>query len=112
MTVSVSNTKCLCCQVLDFSHNNITHIGRGYLRPIESSLTHLYLSYNSLQNATRDVFGNIQHMQWLDLSANRLNEIDFDTFRNSRKLQVSINRSKIAANEINCFLIDYDFISF
>ena len=70
------------------SHNNITYIGRGYLRPVESSMTHLYLSHNSLFNATRDVYGNMQHLQWLDLTANKLSEIDFDTFRNSKKLQV------------------------
>lgn len=70
------------------SHNNITLIGRGFLRPVERSLTHLYLSDNSLVNATRDVFGNMQHLQWLDLGHNHLYEIDFDTFRNTKKLQV------------------------
>lgn len=71
------------------SHNNITHIGRGFLRPVERSLTHLHLAHNWLSNATRDVFGNIQHLTWLDLNHNNLYEIDFDTFRNTKKLQVS-----------------------
>lgn len=70
------------------SHNTINYIGRGYLRPVESSLTHLYLSNNELYNITRDIYGNLQHLQWLDISHNQLYEIDFDSFRNSRKLQV------------------------
>ncbi|XP_054280137.1 chaoptin-like [Macrosteles quadrilineatus] len=75
-------------KVLDMSHNNITHIGRGYFRPVERSLTHLYLRHNWLSNATRDVFGNMPHLQWLDLAHNNLYEVDFDSFRNTKKLQV------------------------
>lgn len=75
-------------KVLDMSHNNISYIGRGYLRPVESSLTHLHLAYNDLLNVTRDIYGNLPQLQWLDLNHNELYEIDFDSFRNSRKLQV------------------------
>ncbi|KAG8310793.1 hypothetical protein J6590_056630 [Homalodisca vitripennis] len=82
-TITHANIK-----VLDMSHNNITHIGRGFLRPVERSLTHLYLAHNWLSNATRDVFGNMQHLQWLDFNHNNLYEVDFDTFRNTKKLQV------------------------
>lgn len=76
--------------MLDMSHNNISYIGRGYFRPVESSLTHLHLAHNELLNVTRDIYGNLQHLQWLDLNHNQLYEIDFDSFRNSRKLQVRL----------------------
>jgi Leucine-rich repeat (LRR) protein len=76
-------------KVLDVSHNNVTFIGHGYLRPVEESLTHLHLSHNGLINATREVFGNMPHLQWLDLSNNQLVQLDFDTFRNTKMLQVS-----------------------
>ncbi|RZF46767.1 hypothetical protein LSTR_LSTR002630 [Laodelphax striatellus] len=75
-------------KVLDMSHNNITRVGRGYFRPVEASLTHLHMAYNSLFNVTRDSYGNLPHLQWLDLSSNELYEVDFDSFRNSKKLQV------------------------
>jgi len=75
-------------KVLDMSHNNITQIGRGFLRPVERSLTHLHMGHNWLSNATREVFGNMPHLQWLDLNHNNLYEIDFDAFRNTKKLQV------------------------
>ncbi|XP_049797448.1 chaoptin [Schistocerca nitens] len=75
-------------KVLDLSHNNVSGVARGYFRPVETSLTHLYLSHNLLSNASRDLFGNMPHLQWLDLSHNELVEIDFDTFRNTRRLQV------------------------
>nr|CAD7400647.1 unnamed protein product [Timema poppensis] len=74
-------------KVLDLSHNNVSWIARGYLRPLEISVTHLYLGNNALQNATREVFGNMPHLQWLDLSGNRISELDFDVFRNTRRLQ-------------------------
>lgn len=52
------------------------------------SLTHLYLNYNNLINATKDMFGNLPHLQWLDLSYNRIGEIDYNTFRDAKQLQV------------------------
>jgi Leucine-rich repeat (LRR) protein len=79
----VSNVK-----VLDLSYNNVTRIGRNYLRPAERSLTHLHLSHNRLSNATREVFGSMPHLQWLDLCSNELAELDYDAFRNTRTLQV------------------------
>jgi len=75
-------------KVLDLSYNNITCIMRGYLQPVERSLTHLHLSHNHLYNTTHQVFGSMPHLQWLDLSSNELTELDFDTFRNIRTLQV------------------------
>ena len=59
-----------------------------YFRPVEYSLTHLYLSHNELNNVTQGVFGNMPHLQWLDLSHNELVEVDFDCFRNTKNLQV------------------------
>lgn len=56
--------------------------------PVEKSLTHLYLNYNGLLNATREVFGNLEHLQWLDISHNKIYDMDFDMFRNTKKLQV------------------------
>lgn len=76
-------------KMLDLSHNNISTVARYFFQPVETSLTHLYMSWNNLRNATRDVFGNMPHLHWLDLSVNELLEIDFDTFRNTRFLQVS-----------------------
>ncbi|XP_066585681.1 chaoptin [Prorops nasuta] len=73
---------------LDLSYNNITDIMRYYFKPVEYSLTHLYLSHNQLSNVTQGVFGNMPHLQWLDLSYNDLVEIDFDCFRNTKNLQV------------------------
>lgn len=75
-------------RVLDMSFNNISTISKQYFRPVEISLTHLHLSHNKILNATRDVFGNMPHLQWLDLSSNGLYEMDFDTFRNTKRLQV------------------------
>lgn len=76
-------------KVLDLSFNNITDIMRFYFKPVEYSLTHLYLAHNELSNVTQGVFGNMPHLQWLDLSHNDLMEVDFDCFRNTNNLQVS-----------------------
>ncbi|XP_059479026.1 chaoptin [Neocloeon triangulifer] len=75
-------------KIMDMSFNNITEITGGFFRPIESALTYLMLSHNSMTNATREAFGNMPHLQWLDLSYNNLKEVDFDAFRHTRRLQV------------------------
>lgn len=75
-------------KVLDLSYNNISHIMKMYFKPVEFSLTHLYLSHNKMNNVTQSVFGNMPHLQWLDLSYNELIEIDFDCFKNTKNLQV------------------------
>lgn len=77
-------------RVLDLSYNNITRVVRNYLRPAERSLTHLHLSHNRLSNATREVFGGMPHLQWLDLGDNELAELEYDVFRNTRNLQVGV----------------------
>lgn len=78
-------------KILDVSYNNITHISRGYFRPVELSLTHLYLSNNKIQNITRDVFNNIPHLQSLDLSDNIIQSVDYDAFKNTKSIQVNIS---------------------
>ncbi|XP_046624051.1 chaoptin [Neodiprion virginianus] len=83
-------------KVLDLSHNNISDIMRYYFRPVEFSLTHLYLSHNKLLNVTQHVFGNMPHLQWLDLNFNDLMDINFDCFKNTRNLQILL----MAWNEI------------
>ncbi|XP_076287788.1 leucine rich repeat containing G protein-coupled receptor chaoptin isoform X3 [Lasioglossum baleicum] len=75
-------------KVIDFSYNNISDIMKYYFKPVEYSLTHLYLSHNQLMNVTQGIFGNMPHLQWLDLSHNELTEIDFDSFRNTKNIQV------------------------
>ncbi|KZC10143.1 Chaoptin, partial [Dufourea novaeangliae] len=75
-------------KVLDLSYNNISDIMKYYFKPVEYSLTHLYLSHNQLTNVTQGIFGNMPHLQWLDLCHNELMEIDFDSFRNTKNLQV------------------------
>lgn len=85
-------------KILDLSHNNITAISRMFFRPVEISLTHLYLSHNSIWNATKDVFGSFRHLQWLDVSNNGMVEMDFDMFRNTKKLQVSDTHLNITYN--------------
>lgn len=75
-------------KVLDMSHNNISDIMRFYFRPVEYSLTHLYLAHNEIANVTQGVFGNMPHLQWLDFRYNDLVEVDFDCFRNTKNLQV------------------------
>ncbi|XP_014471116.1 PREDICTED: chaoptin isoform X3 [Dinoponera quadriceps] len=75
-------------KVLDLSYNNISDIMKYYFKPVEYSLTHLYLSNNELKNITQGIFGNMPHLQWLDLRHNELYEVDFDCFKNTKNLQV------------------------
>lgn len=77
-------------KILDLSFNNISDINRYYFKPVEYSLTHLYLSHNELSNVTQGVFGNMPHLQWFDLSYNDIMEIDYDCFKNTRNIQVII----------------------
>ncbi|XP_039308071.1 chaoptin isoform X2 [Solenopsis invicta] len=75
-------------KVLDLSYNNISDITKYYFKPVEYSLTHLYLSNNQLRNISQGVFGNMPHLQWLDLRYNMLMELDCDCFKNTKSLQV------------------------
>lgn len=75
-------------KVLDLSYNNISEITKYYFKPVEYSLTHLYLSNNKLKNITQDIFDNMPHLQWLDMRHNVLTEPDFNCFKNTKNLQV------------------------
>lgn len=40
------------------------------------------------QDLGRTILGEMPHLQWLDVSHNRLEEIEFDTFKGVQHLQV------------------------
>ncbi|XP_062700932.1 chaoptin-like isoform X2 [Aedes albopictus] len=73
---------------LDMSSNNISRIDGGYFKPVELSLVKLSLAANRISNTSREVFGNLPLLQWLDLDNNAINDIAFDTFYNTKMLQV------------------------
>ncbi|KAK9879164.1 hypothetical protein WA026_004016 [Henosepilachna vigintioctopunctata] len=101
-------------KVLDLSFNNISSIARGFFKPAELSLTHLFLSSNKILNASMDVFGNMPHLQMLDISDNMVYELDFDTFRNTRRLQIldtSNNRIADIPNDLFRFLKDIRIVN-
>lgn len=75
-------------KTLDLSNNNVSKIVGGYFKPVELSLMKLSLAGNRITYISREVFGNMQHLQWLNLESNMINDVDFDTFRNTKKLQV------------------------
>jgi len=57
---------------------------------MDASLGYLHMSHNNLGQVSRNVFGNLNNLLWLDLGYNRIAEIGFDSFRGSKKLQVFI----------------------
>ncbi|KAI5698085.1 hypothetical protein M8J75_001448 [Diaphorina citri] len=75
-------------KILDLSHNNISHIAEEYFHPVINTLTHLFMGDNALNKATRNAFGSLHHLEWLDLSVNNIYDIDFDAFKNTHRLQV------------------------
>lgn len=75
---------------MDLSHNNITDIANDYFEPLEFSLTHLYLSNNQLLNISKQVFGNLEQLQRLDFSFNKIHIVEYDIFRETHKIQVSL----------------------
>ncbi|KAJ8950482.1 hypothetical protein NQ314_007869 [Rhamnusium bicolor] len=102
-------------KILDLSYNNISSISKQFFRPVELSIIHLYLAHNGILNATRDVFGSLRHLQWLDISHNGMYEMDFDMFRNTKKLQVlqaSHNRIADVPNDLFRFLNDLRMVDF
>jgi Leucine-rich repeat (LRR) protein len=66
----------------------MTYMGHNYLYPVRDSLTHLYLAQNGFTNISRDLLPEMPHLQMVDLSYNSLIEVEYDTFRNVRNLQV------------------------
>uniref|UniRef100_A0A182PNT2 LRRCT domain-containing protein n=1 Tax=Anopheles epiroticus TaxID=199890 RepID=A0A182PNT2_9DIPT len=73
---------------LDFSNNNISRIMPNYFRPAELSLMKLVLRQNHLSTITRELFGNMPHLNWLDLSENEIADLEYDALRSTRRLQV------------------------
>uniref|UniRef100_A0A2H8TLK4 Chaoptin n=1 Tax=Melanaphis sacchari TaxID=742174 RepID=A0A2H8TLK4_9HEMI len=75
-------------RVLDISYNNIKSIEDKYFSPMESSLSYLYMSFNNLHQVSRNVFGYLNNLIWLDLGHNNIAEVGFDSFKGSKRLQV------------------------
>ncbi|XP_047025787.1 chaoptin isoform X2 [Helicoverpa zea] len=75
-------------RVLDFSHNNITYIAPYYFRHADLTLTELHLSHNKLRNITREVFGSMHMLQYLDLSHNYIYQMEYDCFKRVKNLQI------------------------
>lgn len=93
----------------------MSDIMKYYFKPVEYSLTHLYLSNNQLKNITQGIFGNMPHLQWLDLRRNELIEVDFDCFKNTKNLQVlffSWNEIMDMSSEILRFLKKLRIVDF
>lgn len=73
----------------------------------------MFLSHNKLQNITQDVFGNMPHLQVLDLSYNHIMEMEFDCFKNTKKIQVIVESNhkyfikkinNIISQSFRCFM--------
>ncbi|XP_075975754.1 leucine rich repeat containing G protein-coupled receptor chaoptin isoform X2 [Anticarsia gemmatalis] len=75
-------------RVLDFSHNNLTYIAPYYFRHADLTLTELHLSHNYLRNITREVFGSMHMLQYLDLSHNKIFHMEYDCFKRVKNLQI------------------------
>ncbi|XP_028159952.1 chaoptin isoform X5 [Ostrinia furnacalis] len=75
-------------RVMDFSHNNISEIAPYYFRHADFTLAELYLSHNLLRNITRDVFGSLAALQYLDLSHNQIYHMEYDCFARAKALQI------------------------
>lgn len=48
------------------------------------------MSFNNLWQVSRNVFGNLYNLIWLDIGHNHITKVEFDSFRGSKKLQVII----------------------
>ncbi|KAL4716304.1 hypothetical protein ACJJTC_014784 [Scirpophaga incertulas] len=75
-------------RVLDFSHNNITYIAPYYFRHADFTLAELYLSHNYIRNITREIFGSLTALQYLDLSHNLIYHLEYDCFARAKALQI------------------------
>lgn len=54
------------------------------------------MSFNNLWQVSRNIFGNLYNLVWLDLGHNQITEVGFDAFRGSKKLQVFlINHNRL-----------------
>lgn len=59
-----------------------------FFRHAELTLSELYLSHNMIRNITREVFGSMHQLQYLDLSHNLIFDIEYDCFKKVKHLQV------------------------
>ncbi|CAH2085309.1 unnamed protein product [Euphydryas editha] len=75
-------------RVLDFSHNNISYIAPYYFRHADLTISELYLSHNMIRNVTREVFGSMLMLQYLDLSHNQIFHMEYDCFKKVKNLQI------------------------
>ncbi|RVE54580.1 hypothetical protein evm_000701 [Chilo suppressalis] len=75
-------------RVLDFSQNNISYIAPYYFRHADFTLAELYLSHNFIRNITREVFGSLAALQYLDLSNNLIYHLEYDCFARAKALQL------------------------
>ncbi|GBO99132.1 Chaoptin, partial [Eumeta japonica] len=73
-------------RVLDFSYNNITYIAPYYFRHADLTLSALHLSHNKLRNITREVFGSMLQLQYLDLSHNEIFVMEYDCFKKVKRI--------------------------
>lgn len=83
----------LSANVFTFSprHSSFTHSFTWFeWHSFGIKLFGLVCFFSLLQNTTRDIFGHMPHLHWLDLSYNLLSELDFDSFFSSKKLQVCV----------------------
>uniref|UniRef100_A0A182VVJ1 LRRCT domain-containing protein n=1 Tax=Anopheles minimus TaxID=112268 RepID=A0A182VVJ1_9DIPT len=71
---------------LDLAYNSLSAFDFMFLDQL--SLMKLVLRDNKLATITRELFGNMPHLHWLDLSGNEIMELEYDTLRTARKLQV------------------------
>lgn len=84
-------------------------------RHADLTLSELYLSHNKLRNITREVFGSMSMLQYLDLSHNYIFDLEYDCFKKVRNLQVKLlapiyelnvtataNETNIVSAELTC----------
>ncbi|KAM3959736.1 leucine rich repeat containing G protein-coupled receptor chaoptin [Aphomia sociella] len=91
-------------RVLDFSHNNISYIAPYYFRHADLTLSELYLSHNLIRNITREVFGSMVMLQYLDLSHNYIYHLEFDCFAKVKALQIlDISHNYISEMPVEVF---------
>ncbi|XP_013931472.1 PREDICTED: amphoterin-induced protein 1 [Thamnophis sirtalis] len=74
--------------VLDFSHNQLTHL-RAEWTPFELSHLHsLFLSHNGLYFISTEAFSNVPHLKYLDLSSNAIDTLGENIFSKLIELEV------------------------
>lgn len=67
-------------------------------RHADLTLSELHLSHNRLRNITREVFGSMHMLQYLDLSHNHIFDMEYDCFKKVKNLQVKIAKITYSSN--------------